>query len=519
MKTLALLLSSSLLAINVSAQVTWADDAAEVFYNNCTSCHNPNGIGPNSLMTYSEAATYGSLIQTYVTNNIMPPWTADSSYQHYSQERILTQQERDILLDWVSDGMLSGDLMQAPPAPVYNGNQILPGVPDLVVTAPNYMSKATTSDDYVCFAVPSGLTENRKIKAIEVIPGNTQTVHHCIVYHDNTGSATTDTIGGDCAGPIFSDMLMGYTPGSTPVIFPANNDFASGIQMQAGTDIVFAMHYPEGSYGTWDQTKVHFYFYEEPISNFRNISVDRLIEDWSFTIPEHTIDSVEVENSPTTTDYTMLSAFPHMHLLGKSIETYGVTSSNDTIPFARIPDWDFEWQDFYWFEYMKHIPTGTALHGKGLFDNTVSNPHNPNTPPIDVSAGLNTSDEMFLVYFHYMAYEAGDELVNVDSLTTAFLNQQVYEQDEQSFIKVFPNPFNDFTSINYYLEQAAYVSLLVYDTQGRLVKKLAKGNQYAGQQKIDWNGTNDAGAKVSSGLYYYSIMIDGVNYSGKLILR
>ena len=142
-------------------QVTWADDAAEVIYKNCTTCHNPNGIGPVSFLTYPEAVTHGPNIQAYVMGGIMPPWTADSSFQHYSQERILTQTERDIIINWVSDGLLSGDLNQAPPPPVYNNNQRLPGVPDLVLEAPLYMSKATsTSDDYVCFSIPTGLLQD-----------------------------------------------------------------------------------------------------------------------------------------------------------------------------------------------------------------------------------------------------------------------------------------------------------------------------------------------------------------------
>ena len=43
------------ISTQLSAQITWADDAAEVIYNNCTSCHNPNGIGPVSYMTYNDA--------------------------------------------------------------------------------------------------------------------------------------------------------------------------------------------------------------------------------------------------------------------------------------------------------------------------------------------------------------------------------------------------------------------------------------------------------------------------------
>ena len=515
MKKTILFLSLFATVLGTNAQTKWSEHAAEVFYNNCTACHNPTGIAPNSLMTYFDCVNSAADIQDFVTNNIMPPWTADTGYVHYSQERILTQNERDIILNWISDGVQEGDPGQAPPAPVYAGGQFLSGTPDLVVTAPNYMSKAITEDDYVCFVIPAGLAQNRKVKAIEVIPGNTQTVHHCLVYSDNTGFATTDT-SGNCAGPVTSTLMGGYTPGATPIIFPSTVNFSSGMTLQAGTDIVLAMHYPHGSYGQWDQTKVNFYFYDEPVSNFREVSCNPLIQDWSFSIPANTVDSVTVITSATTTDNTLLSVFPHMHLLGKTIQSWGVTGANDTIPFTRIPEWDFEWQDFYWFKYMQFIPTGTSIQGKAIWDNTASNVNNPNDPPITVNAGLNTSDEMFLIYFHYMDYWAGDENVNVDSLTTEFLSigNSVTTQND---ISVFPNPFKDNTNITYFLNSNSMVSLFIYDIQGRVVSKLIREQQSAGTQTVNWNGKNDDGTQVGAGLYFYSIMIDGVNYTGKII--
>lgn len=515
----ALTLILIVLGVQAHSQTYWSEDAAQVFYDNCTACHNPNGIGPNSLMTYGEAVTYAPLIQSYVGAGIMPPWTADTGYVHYSQERILTQAEKDIILDWISDGTLEGDPAQAPPPPVYNGDQILPGTPDLVVTAPNYMSKATTTeDDYVCFAIPSGLAQNRKVKAIEVIPGNRQTVHHCLVYSDNTGFAQTDSVGGDCAGPVTSTLMGGYTPGATPIIFPSTGAFSAGMTLESGTDIVLAMHYPAGSYGEWDQTKVNFYFYDEPVANFREVSCDPIVQDWGFSIPANTFDSIAVATSPIPADYTMMSVFPHMHLLGDYIQSWGITPLNDSLPFTRIPNWDFDWQDFYWFQFMQKVPAGTVVHGKGVWNNTVTNPHNPNNPPQTVGAGLNTSDEMFLIYFHYMPYQTGDELINIDSLTTEFLSMDGDYAQQNSPITIFPNPFTEETNIMYYLNQSDRVSVYIYDVQGRLINRLVSAEQQvAGTHQIAWDGSNLNGEDAKAGMYFYSIRIGVELYSGRII--
>ncbi len=505
--------------VHLTAQTTWSEHAAEVLYNNCTSCHNANGIAPMSLMTYSEASAYAPLILSYVTNGIMPPWTADTSYQHFSQERILTQQERDILINWVNDGALEGDNTLAPPPPVYNGAQQLSGVPDLVIQSPNYMSKASPfGDDYVCFVIPSGLTQNKKIKAIEVIPGNYATVHHCLVYKDTTHANVTDTTGSDCGGPVAGDLMMGYTPGASPTIFPSSDDFSAGIVLEAGSDIIMAMHFPEGSYGTYDQTTVNFYFYDDNVPQFREIFAAPIIQDWSFNIPANQIDTVTNTFSSIGSDFTLLSVFPHMHLIGKHIESYATTPTNDTVPFIRIPHWDFEWQDFYWFRYPKKIVAGSQIHGVGIYDNTSNNPHNPNNPPIDIGAGLNTTDEMFLIYFHFMAYQAGDENINVDSLTNLFLSAH---NDEllNSEIAVYPNPFSENTSINFALNNSAYTSVFIYDMQGRIVNKLWQGNMQAGKQQVIWNGSNQNGTKVQQGIYFYSILIDGKHFSGKIVVQ
>ncbi|MFK8044360.1 MAG: T9SS type A sorting domain-containing protein [Crocinitomicaceae bacterium] len=506
--------------LEAAAQITWADHAAEVIYNNCTSCHNPNGIAPISFLTYAEVYPAAPNIQSYVMAGIMPPWTADSSFQHYSQERILTQAERDIIIDWVSGGSLPGDLNQAPPPPIYNNNQQLQGTPDLVVEAPLYMSKATnTADDYVCFAIPTGLLANKKVKAFEVIPGNLETVHHCLVYSDATASSVTDTIGGNCGGPSNGDLMGGYTPGATPVVFPATDDFASGMILEAGSNIILAMHYPEGSYGTFDQTKVNFYFYDEPTPNFREIKANPILQNWTFNIQANTVDTVEATFNGVINNFTLLSVFPHMHLVGESIESYALTPQNDTIPFIRIPHWDFEWQDFYWFEYMKKIPFGSQMYGRGIYDNTSNNVHNPNSPPQNITAGLNTSDEMFLVYFHYMIYEQGDEFINVDSLTTAFLSINTAPVHSSAELTVFPNPFTEQTVINFNLQEPQYVTIYIYDLQGKLVKKLWKGQLSQGEQSIEWNGKSEQNEMVPKGIYFYSIQIEQQNYNGRLIRR
>jgi len=515
--TLLLILNFTFL---VKAQLTWSDDVAEVFYKNCTYCHNPSGIAPFSLVNYQEAYDFRLSISPAVANGIMPPWTADSTYQRYSHERILTAVEKSTILDWIAQGAPEGNAGNTPPPPVYGNEGFITQTPDLELQMPTYTSTATsTHDDYVCFSVPTGLLMDKKIKAFEVIPGNTAIVHHALVYVDKSGLYPTDTTSGFCGGPTdenTTDLLGGYTPGALPTVFPGQGNINFGYTLQAGSNIVLAMHYPEGSAGLKDSTKLRLYFYDDATS-IREVKSVPVLSDWNFNIPANTISPVS-DTFDLPVDVSLLSVFPHMHLLGNTIESYSVTPSDDTIPLVRINHWDFDWQEFLFFEYMKKIPANSTIYGNATYDNTTNNHHNPNNPPADVGAGLNTTDEMFLIYFHFTFYQQGDENLNLDSLNSEFYSVQVEEYNQNSEVKVYPNPFAESTTIEFTSDKKSQASVYIYGIRGQLVAKLLDNESVnKGVTTLTWNGNDSRGAKASAGIYFYSILRGGAYFSGKIL--
>jgi len=69
----------------------------------------------------------------------------------------------------------------------------------------------------------------------------------------------------------------------------------------------------------------------------------------------------------------------------------------------------------------------------------------------------------------------------------------------------YPNPFNPITTIQYGLPEELKVEIVVYDITGRKVKTLYKNSQMAGWHKVQWNGSNDYGTRVSTGMYIYRV--------------
>ncbi len=88
---------------------------------------------------------------------------------------------------------------------------------------------------------------------------------------------------------------------------------------------------------------------------------------------------------------------------------------------------------------------------------------------------------------------------------------------EFSLSQNYPNPFNPATTIEYNLPKAEKVKLIVYDILGREVASLVDADQNAGEYKIQWNGRNDFGSTVASGIYLYSFEAGNYHSVKKMI--
>ena len=82
----------------------------------------------------------------------------------------------------------------------------------------------------------------------------------------------------------------------------------------------------------------------------------------------------------------------------------------------------------------------------------------------------------------------------------------------------YPNPFNSDTTIRYHLSQPGKVRLQIFDTMGRLVHTLIDHQQQASDYQIRWDGTDNEGLKVSTGVYLCQLTVDEHRLTNKLIL-
>ncbi len=81
-----------------------------------------------------------------------------------------------------------------------------------------------------------------------------------------------------------------------------------------------------------------------------------------------------------------------------------------------------------------------------------------------------------------------------------------------------PNPFNPATTISFTVQNDMEVSLIVHDVRGRLVRTLAAGRYRAGNHRVYWDGADNRGRPLASGVYFSRLVADGVAISRKLVL-
>lgn len=72
--------------------------------------------------------------------------------------------------------------------------------------------------------------------------------------------------------------------------------------------------------------------------------------------------------------------------------------------------------------------------------------------------------------------------------------------------KNYPNPFNSTTKILYSIPKACQVRIIIFDVLGRVVKRLVDNYQAAGKYKVIWDGRDEVGKYVSSGIYFYQMI-------------
>lgn len=399
---------------------TYSKDVAPILYKNCTSCHRPGEMGPMPLLTFQQVRPYANSIRTRVQNGTMPPWHAEAPVGHFLNERRLTAAEKDTIVRWVSAGSPQGDPKDLSAAPTFVEGWAI-GTPDAVVSMQReFEVPAAGTIDYQNFSVPTDFTEDKWVQAMEMRTSAPSVVHHILVFARETGvqprrdpfrpirlpnggnhgvtvperpqQPQQQTQAPQAAQnqaprpPVRQTLIASLAPGTHTMVFQPG----TALKINAGTTIVFQVHYTANGTVTKDQSRIGFIFAKEPPR--QEIMSSQFLNP-ELVLPagagNQRVDS-EIE---FTADSHIWALIPHTHLRGKSWEYRMVYPDGRSEVVLSVPKYDFNWQTYYHYTKPLAAPKGSRLQAIAHYDNSAANRANPD-PKVEVHWGEQTWEEM-----------------------------------------------------------------------------------------------------------------------------
>jgi len=407
--------------LTAAEPVTFSETIAPIVYANCVTCHRPGEAAPFSLITYADVKKRGALIATVTKSRYMPPWHAAHGFGDFADERRLSDAQIVLIAEWVKQGMPEGDAARTPKLPKFTDGWYL-GKPDLVIEMPvGFELPASGPDIYRNFVVPTSLTEDKWVRAVEFRPSTRKVVHHVLFAYDASG--TTRKLDGADGRTGFGGMsaigiagaggnggsLGGWAVGATPAFLPEG----VALPLPKGSDIVLQMHFHLTGKPEVEKSVVGVYFADKPPER-RLIPIQAPVLfgfGAGIDIPAGE-KQFRIEDSLTLpTDVRAFSTGAHAHYIAKEMKATATLPDGTKQPILWIPDWDFNWQDRYTYKSPVLLPKGTKIVVSLLYDNSADNHRNPNSPPKRVTWGEESFDEMGAVSLAVQAVRKEDEPV------------------------------------------------------------------------------------------------------------
>ena len=410
--------------------VTFTKDIAPIMYANCAECHHPGGSAPFSLLTYAEVKKRSAQIVEVTKSRYMPPWLPEAGHNEFANARRLSEPQLTLLQQWATQGTPAGTLASLPPAPKFNEGWQL-GPPDLVIKMPRaYTLRADGPDIFRNFVFPVPLAKTRYVKALEILPGNKQVVHHANILLDKTQSSRK--LEGQDGGLGFAGMSIAieserfdpdshflfWKPGTPAAPEPDDTTW----QLDKGTDLILNMHLQPSGKPELIQPSIGIYFSDKPPKRFPMLL--QLERDGALDIPAGAKDFVVTDAYELPLDVDLLAIYPHAHYLGKDFQSIAALPDGTRQELIRIKDWDINWQSVYHYAKPLFLPKGTVISMRWTYDNTAENARNPNRPVRRVTAGNNSSDEMSHLWLQVLPRGAEDQrIVLQESIMRHWLNK------------------------------------------------------------------------------------------------
>jgi len=441
-----------------SAAPNFSRDIAPIVRETCLGCHTDGGIAPFAFRTERDLAGRAALVVAALEQHRMPPWPPSAGSPRYTgqKQRTLDLRERATLVRWARAQLVrpGGARRGTPigPAPVATtaprqGESRL----ELAMPSAYRPSGANGStDDYRCFLLDPGLTQDAFVTSARIVPGDAAIVHHVILYRIPQTSVAQATaldrgtrgpgwtcfggpgVGGGTSGnPRAALDDAGWIAAWAPGFGADRLRSGTGVELPAGSRVVMQVHYNLLNGSAPDRSRavlttvpaaaglspVQTMLVAAPVELACRAGEKGKLCDRTAALFDQ-VDRFGAEAAlvpagllylcgkngarpvatPVSTcdrgftrPVTIQGVGGHMHLLGRSIRV----ELNPGTPRARllleIPRWDFHWQAVYQLEAPVQAGPGDAVRVTCRYDTSLRR-----GAPRYVLWGEGTTDEMCL---------------------------------------------------------------------------------------------------------------------------
>ncbi|UQA60592.1 hypothetical protein [Polyangium aurulentum] len=368
---------------------TYYKDIAPLVNKECTSCHHDGGIAPFSLSDAATAAKMAGAMAAATQSRTMPPMPVnnDESCNTYKNARWLSDEEIALFERWSKAGAPLGDPKDAPLPPV-DETPKLTGELESFDMGVDYTPQPPPGelDEYRCFIVDPGITEDTFITGYDIQPGDPRVVHHVSLFYLNDAQADADAEALDAADPgpgyrcfgaagVQSSVLYGvWVPGSGATILPEG----TGIFHGAGRKIALQVHYNVPLMGGpfTDRSKVTYQVAKDPTLTRAYLMP---VGSFQFSLPPKDDKANVTADVPldqlgwfisgvdASGGIRIWGAMPHMHVIGRTQRTTLKQQGAEEC-VTDVDRWNFHWQDMWWYETPIDVAPGSTLSISCDFD-------------------------------------------------------------------------------------------------------------------------------------------------------
>lgn len=377
--------------------ITFSEHIAPILSKKCLICHREEGFPPTNMQTYQQVRGWSSMIKEVIRTNRMPPWEVDPHVGKFKETRYLTEQETRLFIKWIDSGMNEGKPLKVPPKPPEpkidrRVDRVLTGLQNFEI--PPRMAKPWSYTTVI-----ESQPQDEWYQAFASKLSNPSVVQHfallvlskCLDKTDDGFEPQLRMKEGKLLNILrFAPSRLNYRPLTEGV----------ALKIPRGACVVLEHHFASTG-------KLEKFSSEVLMQKYRGKSKPReyiYMPIWNakFLVPpEKENFEVRAENL-VEKDFHIYQIAVHMHKRGESMKLEALGPDGKSELLFSLPHYLYQHRVSYTFEKPVFVKAGTRLRATAVYNNSLTNPYNPD-PQQSVSFGPDLNSQEMMV-MHVSGY-------------------------------------------------------------------------------------------------------------------